>query len=242
MPWACNSRYTATHPTSPCQNRNHMHCWIFLPREPEEQILAPTRQCPAVFVNAKTVNITHTTLTEMGLPQEAKYLKTDNSTSDGIINKTVQKKFSKAMDMCFYWIQDRVEHGQFDVGWEAGDTNMGDYFTKHHSPTYHKRIRQYYLNRTVTPMIRHNYTLLLLRGCLNICTCTISRPGQGHTITQTRYGHTPIARTDTDTSPAHKSLRCVSEPSGYINTRDRTSTKMQQYRLDTPTKIPIRTR
>jgi hypothetical protein len=79
----------------------------------------------------------------MGHPQEATDLKTDNSTADGIINKTVKKKCSKAMYMHFYWIQDRVEQGKFDVGWAAGDTNMDDYFTKHHSPTHHKRIYQY---------------------------------------------------------------------------------------------------
>jgi hypothetical protein len=45
------------------------------------------------------------------------------------------------MDMLFYWVKDRVEHDQFNVGWAPGDTNMGDYFTKHHSPAHHKCIR-----------------------------------------------------------------------------------------------------
>jgi hypothetical protein len=80
----------------------------------------------AVFVNAKTGTVTRTTLTQMGHQQEATYLKTDNSTEDGIINKTVQQKHSKATDIRFYWIQDRVEQGQFDVGWALGDTNMGN--------------------------------------------------------------------------------------------------------------------
>jgi hypothetical protein len=61
----------------------------------------------------------------MGNPQEATNLKKDNSTTDGIINKTVQQKCSKVMDMLFYWIQDRVEQGQFDVSLTAGDRNMG---------------------------------------------------------------------------------------------------------------------
>jgi hypothetical protein len=140
----------------------------------------------AVFDNAKTGTVTYTTLTEMGHLQETTDMKTDNSTADGTINKTVQQKCSKAMDMRFYWIQDRVEQGQFDVGWEAGDTKMGDYFTKHHSPTHHKRIHQYYLHIATNPMIRYNSTLPVLRGCVNICTCTISRT----TITHARYGRT----------------------------------------------------
>jgi hypothetical protein len=70
-------------------------------------------ECGDVFVNTKAGNVTRTTLTEMVHPQEAIDLKKDNSTEDEIINKTVQQKCSKAMDMRFYWIQDRVEQVQF---------------------------------------------------------------------------------------------------------------------------------
>jgi hypothetical protein len=38
-----------------------------------------------------------TTLSEMGHKQDATDLTTDNTTSDGIINNTVQQKRSKAM-------------------------------------------------------------------------------------------------------------------------------------------------
>jgi hypothetical protein len=76
----------------------------------------------AVFANNKTGTVTRTMLTEMGHPPEATCLIIDNSTAGGIINKTVQQKSSKAMDMRFYWIQDRVEKEQFYVGWMTGDT------------------------------------------------------------------------------------------------------------------------
>jgi hypothetical protein len=56
----------------------------------------------ALFVNAKEGTVTRTTLSEMGHNQEAKELKTDNTTAHGIINNTVPKKHSKAMDMRFY--------------------------------------------------------------------------------------------------------------------------------------------
>jgi uncharacterized protein YpmS len=42
-------------------------------------------------------------------------MRTDNSTADGIMNKTVKQKQSKSMDMRFYWLQDRVEQGQFKI-------------------------------------------------------------------------------------------------------------------------------
>jgi hypothetical protein len=109
-----------------------------------------------LFVNAKTGTVTRETLREMGHPQDATELKTYNTTSDGIANKTVLQKRSKAMDMRYYWIQDRIEQGQFDVSWAPGDTNLGDYFTKHHSTAHHKCIRPFYLHSQAEPMIRHN--------------------------------------------------------------------------------------
>jgi hypothetical protein len=76
----------------------------------------------------------------MGHKQDAIELKTDNTTTDEIINNTVQQKRSKAIGMIFYRVKDRVEQYQFNVGWAPGDTHMGDYFTKHHSPAHHKRM------------------------------------------------------------------------------------------------------
>jgi hypothetical protein len=36
------------------------------------------------------------------------------------------------MDMCFYWVKDRVKQGQFHVYWGPGYQFFADYFTKHH--------------------------------------------------------------------------------------------------------------
>jgi hypothetical protein len=110
----------------------------------------------ALFVNAKTGTVTRETLKEMGHPQDVTELKTDNTTAGGITNKNVLQKRSKAMDMRYYWIQDRIEQGKFDVSWAPGDTNLGDYFTKHHSPSHHKRLRPFYLHIQADSMIRHN--------------------------------------------------------------------------------------
>jgi hypothetical protein len=61
----------------------------------------------ALLVNAKEGTVTRTTLSEMYHKQDATELKTDNTTPDDIINNTVQKKRSKAMDMILYWVKDR---------------------------------------------------------------------------------------------------------------------------------------
>ena len=57
------------------------------------------------------------TLEELGHPQPPTPMVTDNSTASGIANDSVKQKRSKAMDMRFYWIRDRVRQGQFTVCW-----------------------------------------------------------------------------------------------------------------------------
>ena len=42
------------------------------------------------------------------------------------MNKTVEQKQLKSMDMQFYWLQDRVEQGQFRVFWAPGKINLAD--------------------------------------------------------------------------------------------------------------------
>jgi hypothetical protein len=95
---------------------------------------------------------------------DTKELKTDNPTADGITNNTVQPKRSKAMgmDMKFYWVKNRVEQDQFNVGWEPGDTTMSDHFTKHNYPAHHKHMIPYYLYDKHSPMIRHDTRLAIL--------------------------------------------------------------------------------
>ena len=48
--------------------------------------------------------------------------------------------------MRFYWIRDRVKQGQFKVLWQKGETNLADYFTKHHPPSHHTSMRKIYLH------------------------------------------------------------------------------------------------
>ena len=63
------------------------------------------------------------------------------------------------MDISFYWINDRIEHGQFLVFWRPGPENLGDYHSKHHPPEHHIAVRSKYL---------HVPNLRLLQGCVNL--------------------------------------------------------------------------
>jgi hypothetical protein len=100
-----------------------------------------------LFHNGKTATQHRTVLEELGHPQPPTPIVTDNSTASGIANDTVKQKRSKAMDMRFYWIRDRVRQGQFIVYWKAGKTNKADYFTKHHATKHHREVRYNYLKK-----------------------------------------------------------------------------------------------
>jgi hypothetical protein len=141
----------------------------------------------ALFVNTKEAVPLRTALTEMGHPQLATPVQTDNSTAYGIVHNTVKQVRSKAMDMRFYWVRDRVRQGHFDVYWAPGHENLADYFTKKHSPIHHQRMRPIYL---------HTLPTSSLRGCVDSLnptgTQSLVRPSsvvRQHT-TRTRHSHT----------------------------------------------------
>jgi hypothetical protein len=102
----------------------------------------------ALFYNAKDACMLRTTLTEMGHPQPATPIQTDNAVAAGISNDNVKQRRSKAIDMRFYWIKDRVKNGEFLIHWRKGIDNAADYFTKHHSPSHHRLMRSHYLHKS----------------------------------------------------------------------------------------------
>ena len=106
---------------------------------------AAEAELAAVFHNGKEACPIRACLEELGHPQPPTPIQTDNSTAAGIANDTVKQKRSKAIDMRFYWIRDRVRQGQFLVYWRKGSLNKADYFTKHHPASHHQDIRSAYL-------------------------------------------------------------------------------------------------
>jgi hypothetical protein len=121
----------------------------------------------AVFINAKEGAVLRTTLDELGHPQPPTQMETDNTNATGYSNVTIKKQHTKAMDMRFYWIKDRVKQGQFNVYWGLGYQNLADYFTKHHSPAHHKRMREIYIHADEQPINRKGIQYSALRGCVN---------------------------------------------------------------------------
>jgi hypothetical protein len=114
----------------------------------------------ACFHNTQSGAPLRVTLTELGHAQPLTPLRTDNSTALGILNETIKQKGSKAMDMRYHWLTDRVRQKQFDVYWRPGRENLTDYHTKHHSAQHHKDMRGLILHQ--------ENSLQALRGCVKL--------------------------------------------------------------------------
>jgi hypothetical protein len=130
-------------PTKPPANQPPLNGPINVPCKILKEVLssASEAEMAGLFHNGKEAVPERITLEELGHPQPPTPIVTDNCTASGIANDSVKQKRSKAMDMRFYWIRDRVRQGQFIVYWRCGITNRSDYFTKHHSDKHHRATR-----------------------------------------------------------------------------------------------------
>ena len=110
------------------------------------QVLASATEAEvgAVFYNCQEAVPLRVTSEFLGHPQPATPVVTDNAACEGIINDKVKQRRSKAIDMRFYWVRDRVRQGQFNLYWEPGRSNHGDYWTKHHCHQHHRDVRPTY--------------------------------------------------------------------------------------------------
>ena len=59
----------------------------------------------AMYINARKAVEEQIILQEMGHKQPAIPVQDNNSTAEGIVNKPVQPKRTKAMDIRFHWLQ-----------------------------------------------------------------------------------------------------------------------------------------
>jgi len=92
----------------------------------------------ALFLNGQSGLSTRNTLADLGYPQLATPILTDNTTALGLATRSIRLKRSKAIDMRYFWIRDRVALGDYHVSWAPGAANLADYFTKTH-PIHHYR-------------------------------------------------------------------------------------------------------
>ena len=93
---------------------------------------------------------------------------TDSATSNGFVNDNIRQQKSRAIDMRFYWVCNRVRQEHYLVYWERGKVNLANYFTKHHPTKHHRAIRGTYLVPIANYSKHACYQVpSYLRGCVN---------------------------------------------------------------------------
>lgn len=107
---------------------------------------AAETEIASAFENAKEAIPMRNALAFLDHPQPPTPLQVDNTTAVNFANNELKQKRSKAIDMRFYWLQDRSAQGQFKIYWKRGLHNYADYFTKHFSTAIHIAKRSTYLH------------------------------------------------------------------------------------------------
>ena len=70
-----------------------------------------------LYENCQAACPIRVTLEEMGWPQPATPVRTDNQVTKGIVTRTVKQRRSRTINMRFYWVKDQVDQGQFRIHW-----------------------------------------------------------------------------------------------------------------------------
>jgi acyl transferase domain-containing protein len=122
----------------------------------------------ACFHNSQSGALLQVTLTELGHMQPPTPLFTENSTVFGILNENIKQKQSKAMDMRYHWLTDRLRQKQFDINCRPGRENLGDYHIEHHSSQHHKDMHRLILHQ--------ENSLQVLRECVKLLPLLLPQP------------------------------------------------------------------
>jgi hypothetical protein len=121
----------------------------------------------ALFHNCQDGIIFRQTLADLGHPQPRTPVHCDNATAVGIASNTVKRQRSRAMEMRFFWIGDKVAQGMYDISWHPGQENLADYQSKHHIGAHHLAVRPWYLHTKNSPQyLPRAVRPSTLKGCV----------------------------------------------------------------------------
>jgi hypothetical protein len=73
----------------------------------------------ALFAAARLADNERSILHNLGYPQPPTLRLCDNENAVGLANQTITPRLSKSIDMCFRWLQDRIQRKQFRIEYSA---------------------------------------------------------------------------------------------------------------------------
>jgi hypothetical protein len=105
----------------------------------------------ALFLNAQEAKVLRLTLDKLGHPQPPTIIHIDNTTNVGIVNNTIKRQHSCAMEMRYFWLLDGKTQQYFKFYYQPGQENLGDCPSKHHTAHIHKHVRPCYAHTNKSP-------------------------------------------------------------------------------------------
>jgi hypothetical protein len=106
----------------------------------------------ALFINGQNCAVLRNTAADLRHPQRAPTeITSDNACAVGVVNNAVKQRRSKAFDMRYHWIRDRVGQGHFKIVWGPGAENRADFVTKNHPVHHHISESRRYVHYPTTP-------------------------------------------------------------------------------------------
>jgi hypothetical protein len=94
----------------------------------------------AAYMVARNAVWIRTVARALGYPQGPTVILCDNTCAVGLASDTLKTAKTKAIDLRFHWLRDRVRQQQFNIVWVPSDANIADFFTK--ALPIHEHIRR----------------------------------------------------------------------------------------------------
>ena len=112
---------------------------------------ADEAELSAFFLNTKEARIVRLMLTKLGHPQPQNPININNTIAVGIVNNTIKRQRSRAMEMRYFWLIDQETKKYFKFYYQPGQENLADYPSKTNTGTIHTHMRTYYLHMDSSP-------------------------------------------------------------------------------------------
>jgi hypothetical protein len=94
----------------------------------------------AFLLNAQEAKVLRLVLEELGHPQPPTPIHINNTTTIGIVNNTIKRQWSRAMEMRYFWLLNGEVQKKIRFYYQPGQENLGNYPSKHHSTDIHQHV------------------------------------------------------------------------------------------------------
>jgi hypothetical protein len=104
-------------------------------------------------LNAQETKVTQLILKERGHPQPPTPIHINDTTTVGIVNYTIKRQQSRAIDMWYFWLLNGEVQKLFRFYYQPGQENLDNYASKHHSANINQHVCPYYVHMNNSPTV-----------------------------------------------------------------------------------------